>query len=234
MTRVLRKRPTKQMIISAGTKLYLQEGFTNTTNMKICKAIDISPGQFTFHFPTKEHLLLELVRELCEYQLDVIDKHLEQEADPLLAYCLEITTIAAVCEKSSVTRDFFVSVYTHPLTLSLIRERDSKKAYKFFKEFNSEWELEDFRKMEIVASGIEYGMLAVESDQKMDLKEKIRCGVDALLKIYNVPELERDSLLKKLFELDYCSIGQNILHEFIDYVEHVNELALEQAIKNIT
>ena len=44
------------MIINTGTKLYLENGFRNTANKQICNQLGISTGQFTFYFPTKEHL----------------------------------------------------------------------------------------------------------------------------------------------------------------------------------
>ena len=42
-------------------ELFLENGFSKTTAAAICKKANIGTGNLTCHFPTKEHILNELV-----------------------------------------------------------------------------------------------------------------------------------------------------------------------------
>ena len=59
---------TKYEILQCATKLFLEKGYTDAYVTTIAKLLHISTGNLTFHFPTKEHILAELVRELCAFQ----------------------------------------------------------------------------------------------------------------------------------------------------------------------
>ena len=66
---VLRKVLTQKVeIITEATQQFLEKGYSNTTVSAIAKGLEMSQGNLTFHFPTKEHLLSELIDMLCDYQ----------------------------------------------------------------------------------------------------------------------------------------------------------------------
>ena len=50
------------------SRQFLEKGYSATTVAAISKELAMSPGNLTFHFPTKEHLLAELVDLLCSFQ----------------------------------------------------------------------------------------------------------------------------------------------------------------------
>ena len=88
---------TKLQIKKVALHLFLEKGFTNVAVSEISKEIGISKGNFTFHYATKEHLLTELIKDLCEFQWLVMERELEEENNPLLAYLFELTTMAGSC-----------------------------------------------------------------------------------------------------------------------------------------
>ena len=77
MARINKRALTKREIVREATKQFLEKGYSSTAIAAISKAVDMSPGNLTFHFPTKEHLLAELVDLLCRFQW----KRMEEEAD---------------------------------------------------------------------------------------------------------------------------------------------------------
>ena len=104
MARIDKGALTKLEIITEATKQFLEKGYTNTSANAVAKALGMSQGNLTFHFPTKEHLLAILVDMLCDFQW----KRMEQEANEgyssIMAICLELTALASACEGDYVLR----------------------------------------------------------------------------------------------------------------------------------
>ena len=62
------KENTKHKIIRVATRMFLEKGYTDTSVKMVSDELGISKGNFTFHFPSKEHILAELVEMLCKFQ----------------------------------------------------------------------------------------------------------------------------------------------------------------------
>lgn len=217
------------MIINAGTKLYLENGFSNTANIQICKKLDISTGQFTFYFPTKEHLLKELVKELCKFQYKFMERLVSKGNSSLLAICMEMATIAAVCEADPHIKDFYIAAYTHPMTLEVIRESDIRRAKRVYREFCPDWTDANYARIQTLVTGIEYSTLMTR-DKNISMDQRIATALDGIMKLYNVPEELRRDKIEKVLSADYGAIGKQVLQEFKQYVEQVNKRALEQEL----
>ena len=100
IARGAKNRPTKEMIVQIASRLYLEKGFEDTSNKEICDILQISPGNLTFHFPQREHVLTEFVKELCDFQWRMIEVLEQEDKSPLLALCIEIATMAAAAEEN--------------------------------------------------------------------------------------------------------------------------------------
>ena len=68
----------------------------------------MSTGNMTFHFPTKEHLLAELVDMLCDFQWKLMEREAADGYSSIMAICLELVSMAAACEEDEIVRDFFL------------------------------------------------------------------------------------------------------------------------------
>ena len=216
---------TKQEIIKVGTQMFLEEGFTKTTVAKIAKELDISPGNLTFHFPTKEHLLSVLVEELCRFQWKVIERYVEDGKTSLLAVCLEFSAMVAICEENKIAKDFFISAYNQPMTLEIIRKNDAERAKKIFGIYCQNWEDEHYEEAETLVSGIEYAtLMTTESSQNLEVR--IAGALNAIMSIYNVPEEIRKIKINKVLTIDYKETGRKILKEFFEYIS-------EKSIKSV-
>ncbi len=215
------------MIVQIATKLYLEKGFEETSNKEICDILRISPGNLTFHYPQREHILTEFVKELCAFQWRMIEILEQEDKSPLLALCIEIATMAAAAEDNKAIRDIYISAYTHQMSLAVIRENDTRKTQKIFSEFNPDWTDEQFRVMETLFSGIEYAIFSSAGHDDLSLDMRVACGIDAALRLYNVPEALRNQKIEKIIAMDYRSLGKRILSDFKDYITAVNWQAVE-------
>ena len=208
---------TRLDIIKLASKLFIEEGYTNTSAMKICKKLNISPGNLTFYFPSKEHLLAVIIDELFRFQDEILSKEMDEGMTSLHAYCLELTAISAICEEDDIARDFYVSCYTSSIVLELIRKNDTIKTKNIFSKYRPEWDDNMWKYTENVVSGIEFGTIMTREDNT-PLENQIERTLSAILNIYGVDENTINSTINQILNMDYRMLGKRILDEFKKYV----------------
>lgn len=230
MARRRRVNMTKMEIVQVATRMFLERGYSETSLKAICDELDISTGNLTFYFPTKEHLLAVLVKMLCNYQWRMMEQATDEGKTSLMALCLELTAMAAACEENDIARDFYLSTYTHPITLDIIRRNDARRAKQVFGSlYCQNWREHNFKEAETLVSGIEYAtLMTTESSAALDVR--IAGALQAVMLIYNVPEETRRIKLDKVLAMDYRSIGRSILEGFIEYTEQIDEDHLEEIL----
>ena len=213
---------TKLNIIRTGTRMFMERGFADCSSRQLCDELNISPGNLTFHFPTKEHLLAVLTQMLCDHQWQMMARATDEGKTSLMAYCLELIAMASICEEDGNAKDLYLSMYTHPMTLEIIRRNDAKKTQMVFGCYNPEWTEANFREAETIVSGIEYATLQT-TESSETLQTRITGALTAIMLIYNVPDDIRRTKLDKVLAMDYRAIGRQILHEFLTYLDEQNE-----------
>lgn len=229
MARVNRSELTKLEIIRYATKKMLETGYTNTQVRAIAKELNISPGNLTFHYRTKEDMLAELVELLCDFQWKMMEEAKEGYSSTM-AVCLELAAMASICEEDEVARDFYLSAYTSPKCLAIIRKNDTARAKGVFKEYCLDWTDENFEEAEILAAGIEYSTLNT-SGVTVALETRIAGAMNNILSIFNVPEEIRKMNIDRVLSKDFRELGRRVLNEFKQYVEDTNEQALMELLK---
>ena len=222
---------TRLEILQEATRLFLTEGYSNATVSNIANRVGISLGNLTFHFPTKESLLEELIKHLCAYHMLVMEQEIDDGKTSLLAYLMELASMMAICDEDAIARDLYISAYTHSLPLRLIRQSDTEKAKLVFSEFCPEWTDEDFAAAENIVSGIEYASLRKENAEDVSLDKRITSSLRAVMRLYNVPEELRNIKIDKIHAMDYRRIGSRLINGFTKYVEDVNRKALEEVLE---
>ena len=229
MPHINKKRPnTRLQIVQLAAKHFIEYGYSKTSLSRLAKELDLSTGNITFYFPTKEHLLAVLVDELFDFQNIIMDQAAAEGKSSLLAYCLELTAIAAACEESEVARDFYASCYTSPLTLELVRRNDTVKTKEIFKIYQPEWTHGQWVATENLVSGIEYATIMTR-EENTPLPLQIEKTLDTILYLYGVPRELRLQKIEKVLNMDYHALGKSLLEEFKQYIERVNEENLKNA-----
>ena len=231
MIRVDRKALSRCEIVRMAVNRFLNDGFTKTTVASMGKALHMSTGNMTFYFATKEHMLAELVNMLVKYQRSRMESE-AGEGSSIMAICLELLTIASACEQDEVAKDFFISTYTSPLCLEIIRKNDVERAKEVFKEYCPDWTDDRFAEAETLVSGIEYGTLQ-QTESSATLELRISGALELILTIYNVPYDERKRMIEKVLSMDYKTLGLRVLEDFRKYVDKTTEQALHDLLKRI-
>ena len=210
---------TKYEILLCATKSFLERGYTDTYVTVVAKDLGISTGNLTFHYPTKEHILAEMLKELCAFQAQADAKEADKKYSLLIEYLFELAMFASVCEENANIKDLVIASYTQPLPLAVIRANDTERSKRTFAEFCKEWSETEYIQAENVASGIECAMFMTENAQKLTLEQRVTSSLDAIMKVYEVPKDIRQSALKEVMAMDYRSRGNHVFEEFYSFVE---------------
>jgi len=223
------RNTTKYEIVCCAAKLFIEHGFSATSPKMICDLLNISTGNLTYYFPTKEHLLLEMVTILCDYQWRHAEDTQTAGKDPLEAVCIEVMAMVAMCDVHEIARDFFVAAYSSPLCLEAIRQNDIRRAKDVFASYCAGWTDEDYQRAETLISGIEYGAFMTTASSP-EVRVRIAGAIEAVLIVYGVPEERRHLFLQKILALDYVAIGWRVLDEFRLFTEQNAEYMLDYLI----
>ncbi len=230
MIRVDRAELTRNEIVRVAANRFLNDGYTKTTVASMAKSLNMSTGNMTFHFPTKEHMLAELVNILCRYQWRLMEEEAKEGYSSVMAICLELLTIASACEQDKVAKDFFLSTYRSEICMDRIRRNDKERAKEVFKEYCPHWTEEQFTEAAVLVSGIEYATLLTTSESAT-LELRVEGALRAILTIYNVPKEIQDEKIKKVLSMEYPTLGLDTLRKFREYVDQSTEQALLDLLK---
>ena len=229
MIRVDRSELTRHEIIRVAANRFLNDGYTATSVHAICKTLNMSTGNLTFHFPTKEHLLAQLTGMLCDFRRVLLEEEVAEGASSLMAYCLELITTAAACEQDEVLKDFFLSIYRSEVSMDLLREWDKARSKAVFAEYCPDWTDDRFEEAVTLVSGIKYATLMTTA-RSAPLELRIAGALNTMLHIYRVPREKRDEKLMKMLQIDYRSLSLRIVKEFREYVDRTTEQALHDLL----
>ncbi len=217
---------TKLEIIRVASRLFLEEGYSVTSVRQIGEKVGISPGNVMFHFPTKEHMLAELVDMLCNFQWKLMENEVSDSTGSVMPICLELMSMAAACEKNEIAKDFFISAYQNPMTLEIIRKNDLERSKKVYADYCENWTENQYVEAETLVSGIEYATL-MTTEISAPLDVRISGALNQIMSIYGVSEETRKNNIAAVLEMDYRAIGQRILKDFIKYTEMVTDAAFK-------
>lgn len=206
--------------------MFLEQGYTATSTKQIADELDIALGNLNYHFPTKEHLLAELVDMLCNFQWKMIEEEANDGLSSIMAICLELTAMAAICDTNAAAKDFYLSTYSSPMCLEIIRKNDTARAKEVFAEYCPDWTDEQFAEAEVLVSGIEYATLMTAGDP-VSLETRIAGALNSILQIYNLPAETRMLKIRRVLAMDYRAIAELMLAELKQFVIDTNEQALE-------
>lgn len=220
---------TQVEIIQVASELFFEVGYTKTSPKMIAEKLDISTGNITYYFQTKDHLLLEVVERLCEFQSKLLGIESDMGIGTIESICLELMTVATACEASEIARDFFISTYQSDLCKDYLRNNHVERAKYIFKNECEEWTHDKFVEVEVLIMGIIYGIISSRNDN-LPINNKIKGALNLMLGLYNVSDYIKEKEINKVLSMNCKEISKKVLSEFIKFNEKANEEALDSLI----
>lgn len=217
---------TRYEIIRVASEFFMSLGYSNTSPKMIAEKLGLSPGNITYYFPTKEHLLTVVVQLLCDFQWKLLEDDVVHGFGSVASFCLETMTVAVACDESEIARDFFVAAFQSELCRNYLRGNHVKRAKKIFREQCGDWTDEQFHQAELFVMGLQYAAI-IPTDADIPLKARITAALNHILSIYRVNEETRKNEIEKVLARDCRGIGKRVLQSFADSIEKANTRRVE-------
>ena len=209
---------TQQKVLRGAVALFLEKGYTRTTTGEIAKAAGIGQSSFFHVFPSKEALLLELVKRMFGGQFDLAGQHGGAE-DPVFLYAAETALQLHITELTEPLRELYVTAYTLPDTSAYLYRSTAARLQKIFGPYLPNAEPKDFYEMEIASAGIMRGFMSVPCDLYFTVDAKVTRFLDCALKLYDVPEEKRQAVTAAVLVLDLHGMAADIIRKTVQQAE---------------
>ena len=200
---------TQQKVLRAAVALFLEKGYTRTTTGEIAKAAGIGQSSFFHVFPSKEALLLELVKRMFSGQFALAGQH-SGEQDPV--------------------RELYVMAYSLPSIAAYLYKSTTKRLQVIFGPYLPEAQPKDFYEMEIASASIMRGFMSVPCDVYFTMEAKVSRFLDCSLKLYDVPKEKRAAITAAVLQMDLHTMALGIIQKTVRQAEKGFDALTEKQI----
>lgn len=210
---------TKKKILTACVKLFLEEGYKNTTVSRIIEEAEVARGSYLNLFPTKDKILLELTQTMFGGQFDVARSIANRNLPPVFAYAVETAIQLTLTELNENLREIYIEAYTIPDTAEYIYLHTTAELRQIFGTNFPNYSDSDFYEMEIGTAGLMRNYMARKCDIHFPLERKLSRFLTAAMRVYLVPEEDQEKVLAFIGSIDIQAISANVMHKLFAMLE---------------
>lgn len=204
---------TEKRILQACVRLFLENGYHQTTMLQILKEAQVSSSSFQNLFHSKDGVLLELVKFMFENQFGIARNVAGAALPPVYVYAAETALQITLTELNENLREIYLEAYTQERLLNYIQQSTAKELHRIFGPYQPELTEQDFYQLEFGSAGLMRGYMANPCTEDFSLEKKLNSFVTMALRGYKVPEEELQQVLAFISGLDMRSIAQNVMEE---------------------
>lgn len=210
---------TKKKILTACVKLFLEEGYKNTTVSRIIEEAGVARGSYLNLFPTKDKILLELTQTMFGGQFDVARSIANRNLPPVFAYAVETAIQLTLTELNENLREIYIEAYTIPDTAEYIYLHTTAELRQIFGTNFPDYSDSDFYEMEIGTAGLMRNYMARKCDIHFPLERKLSRFLTAAMRVYLVPEENQEKVLAFIGSIDIQAISAKVMHKLFAMLE---------------
>lgn len=210
---------TRKKILSVCVRLFLQQGYKETTVTQIVREAGITRGSYQNQFPTKDAVLMELVKTMFSSQFDMARSIAGDNLPPVYTYAVETSIQLALTELNENLRELYIESYTHPDTAEYIYLQTTSELKNIFAPYLPDHSESDFYDMEIGTSGLMRSYMAKRCDIHFPLQRKLECFLTAAMRVYRVPEEDQEKVLAFIAVLDIEAVASEIVQKVFAMLE---------------
>ena len=204
---------TEKRILQACVRLFLENGYHQTTMVQILKEAQVSSSSFQNLFRSKDGVLLELVDFMFENQFGTARSVAGAELPPVYVYAAETALQIALTELNENLRQIYLEAYTQEHLLDYIQRATAKELHRIFGPYQPGLTEQDFYELELGTAGLMRGDMANPCTADFPLERKLEKFLTLALRGYKVPEKELQQVLSFLAGLDIRGIAQKAMEE---------------------
>lgn len=198
-------------MIYAAIKLFLENGYEQTTTVAIAQAAGMSSSAFFAVFANKETLLLKLTKWMYEKQFAITDRLLGEGYEPEMFYAVEPSIQMYIAEKSEALRELYVSVYSYAATANYIHQMVTDKLVELFSATHPQYTRQDFYELELATSGMLRSFMARKCDRSFTMEQKLRRFLSCGMTIYGVDQEKQQEVIDRVLKMDLKSVADQLL-----------------------
>ena len=210
---------TKRKILTVCVRLFLEQGYKDTTITQITEEAGVTRGSFQNLFPTKDAVLMELVETMFGSQFDAARAIADNRLSPVYAYAVETAIQLTLTELNEKLREIYIEAYTLPDTAEYIYLHTTAELKQIFSPNFPEYSESDFYEMEVGSAGLMRSYMARKCDIHFPLDHKLSRFLTAAMRIYKVQEEEQEKVLCFVAALDIKSIATAVMQKLFAMLE---------------
>ena len=214
-----RMEETRAQVLRGAVVLFLEQGYRETTIDQIAGRIGRTKSAVLRAYPDKEAILYALVTHMFAVQFSGARALMGDDADSLLLYGVETALQLHICEISDSLRDLYTSAYTLPTTTEYISNHAARELMQIFGQYLPHAALSDFYELELVSAGVMRGVMARGCDMYFTIEKKIALFLRCAMKIYDVPEAEREAVIARVLAIDLAAMARGMVEKTIQLAQ---------------
>ena len=218
---------TKKRILSVCVRLFLEQGYKETSVSQIVEESGVARGSYQNFFHTKDGILMELVETMFGGQFNMARIVAGSALSPLYIYAAETAIQLAIIEMNENLREIYIEAYSLPNTSEYIYLNTTNELKQIFREYLPDYTDSDFYDMEIGTAGLMRNYMAKKCDIHFPLKRKLECFLTASMRVYKVPEEEQKGVLAFINGLDIESIANEVMQKLFAMLEMKYDFTLK-------
>ena len=218
---------TKKRILQACVRLFLENGYHQTTMLQILREAKVSSSSFQNLCHRKDGVLMELVGFMYENQFGMARSVAGEALPPVYVYAAETALQITLTELNENLREIYLEAYTQERVLDYIQRATAKELYRIFGPYQPELTEQDFYELEFGSAGLMRGYMANPCTEDFTLERKLNKFVTLALRGYKVPEDELQKVLTFLAGLDMRGIAQSVMEELFRRLAMQYEFSLD-------
>ena len=219
---------TKRKILTVCVRLFLEQGYKNTTVSQIVDEAGVARGSYLNLFPTKDRILLELTETMFGGQFGVARSIADSKLPPVYAYAVETAIQLTLTELNENLREIYIEAYSLPETSEYIYLHTTAELKQIFSANFPDYSDSDFYEMEIGTAGLMRNYMARKCDIHFPLERKLSRFLTAAMRVYRVPENELEQTVRFVERLDIRSIAERVMHTLFQTLAMHYDFSLQE------
>lgn len=210
---------TKKKILTVCVRLFLEQGYKETSITQITENAGVTRGSFQNLFHAKDAVLMELVEAMFSGQFGAARSITDRHLPPVYAYAVETAIQLTLTELNERLREIYLEAYSLPDTAEYIHLHTTAELKQIFGGSFPGYSDSDFYEMEIGTAGLMRGYMARKCDIHFPLDRKLRRFLTAAMRVYRVPEEQQRQVLAFIQSLDIRRIAAEVMEKLFAVLE---------------
>ena len=219
---------TKRKILTVCVRLFLEQGYKNTSVSQIVDEAGVARGSYLNLFPTKDKILLDLTETMFGGQFGMARSITDTKLPPVYAYALETAIQLTLTELNENLREIYIEAYSLPETSEYIYLHTTAELKQIFSANFPDYSDSDFYEMEIGTAGLMRNYMARKCDIHFPLERKLSRFLTAAMRVYRVPEDELEQAVRFVERLDIRSIAERVMHSLFQTLAMHYDFSLQE------